>query len=91
VTSGVCLDRDGLALAVAMKHKSNRAIEANLPRRPPDKICEVTEIPRALLRRSAGASRSTRPIGTQVINEDTTANPSRLDWWVAFAEEFRHS
>jgi hypothetical protein len=71
-----------------MKHKLNCAIEASVSRRSPNEVYEVTEIPRIApaKRRNCQQNRS-----EQIINEDTTASSFCLDWWVAFAEEFRHS
>ncbi|HEY4665002.1 MAG TPA: acetoacetate--CoA ligase, partial [Comamonas sp.] len=82
--------REGVALDAALEAKLGAAIRQALsPRFVPDEIVQVPEIPRTLT-----GKKQELPIKKllleqpleKVVNKDTMANPSSLDWFVAYAQ-----
>ncbi|WP_284336195.1 acetoacetate--CoA ligase [Comamonas sp. NoAH] len=82
--------REGVALDAALEAKLGAAIRQALsPRFVPDEIVQVPEIPRTLTGKKQELPIKKLLLGQpleKVVNKDTMANPSSLDWFVAYAQ-----
>jgi acetoacetyl-CoA synthetase len=87
--------RSGLRLTETLKEKINQSIRSALsPRFIPNEIFQVEEIPRTLTGKKQELPIKKLLLGQpieKVVNQDTMANPSCLDWYVAFAQAHRKS
>jgi len=85
--------RDGLILDATLRDKFNQAIRTALsPRFVPNAIFQVAEIPRTLSGKKQELPIKKLLLGQpleKVINRDAMANAGCLDWYVAFAENYR--
>ncbi len=83
--------RPGITLDAALKDKINHAIKTALsPRFIPNTIEQVAEIPRTLSGKKQELPIKKLLLGQpleKVVNQDAMANPSCLDWYVAFAQQ----
>jgi acetoacetyl-CoA synthetase len=83
--------RPGLVLDEAMRAKIGGAIRTALsPRFVPDEILQVPEVPRTLSGKKQELPVKKLLLGQpleKVVNRDAMANPSSLDWYVAFARQ----
>jgi acetoacetyl-CoA synthetase len=83
--------RPGHALDDALRARINAAVRTALsPRFVPDDIFAVAEVPRTLSGKKQELPIKKLLLGQpleKVVNKDAMANPSCLDWYVAFARE----
>jgi acetoacetyl-CoA synthetase len=84
--------RPGVVLDAAMKDKLNSAIKTALsPRFVPNDIFSVPEIPRTLSGKKQELPIKKLLLGhplEKVVNKDAMANPTCLDWYLAFARDY---
>jgi acetoacetyl-CoA synthetase len=83
--------REGITLDAALQDKINNAIRTALsPRFVPNATFQVADIPRTLSGKKQELPVKKLLLGQdlrKVVNLDTMANPTCLDWYVNFARE----